>query len=197
MICVRSLALLENHIAYLRASVRIHAQRFLSNPAPLRLLAFVFFPQHFSPSHPACPGSPLIQAKGFSFYCSRPLLWVVPQCPSNVSCFSSLLLCPSAASLLAATSLLVFGYAVSAPLCLLGAVSSFLNTFMLLLNTSFFPCIWHVPSSLCISSSRLIWHRQKVLLNHSARTIMCNPKVNKRATPHLYFGSIGGILFLF
>lgn len=84
MICVRSLALLENHIAYLRASVRIHAQRFLSNPAPLRLLAFVFFPQHFSPSHPACPGSPLIQAKGFSFYCSRPSLWVVPQCPSNV-----------------------------------------------------------------------------------------------------------------
>lgn len=158
-----------------------------SRPPPIIGLLF-FFPQHFSPSHPACPGSPLIQAKGFSFYCSRPSLWVVPQCPSDVSCFSSLLLCPSA------TLLLVFGYAL---LCLLGAVSSFLNTFMLLLNTSFFPCIWHVPSSLCISSSRLIWHRQKVLLNQSARTIMCNPKVNKRATPHFYFGSIGGILFLF
>lgn len=99
-----------------------------SRPPPIIGLLF-FFPQHFSPSHPACPGSPLIQAKGFSFYCSRPSLWVVPQCPSDVSCFSSLLLCPSA------TLLPVFGYAL---LCLLGAVSSFPNTFMLLLNTSFF-----------------------------------------------------------
>lgn len=65
MICVRSLALLENHIAYLRASVRIHAQCFLSNPAPLRLLAFFFFSTAFFSFTSCLPWLPAHSSQGF------------------------------------------------------------------------------------------------------------------------------------
>lgn len=59
-------------------------------------------------------------------------------------------------------------------------------------------CIWHIPPLLCISSSGLIWHKQKALFKLSAITITQNLKVNKQATPYFfYFSCILGILFVF
>lgn len=67
MICVRSLALLENHITYLCASTRIHAKRFLSNPAPLQLLALIFFSTTFFSFTSCLPWLPAHSSQRFQF----------------------------------------------------------------------------------------------------------------------------------